>query len=44
MTDITYNGKEVVKMEVHDLGMSIWFRFHFKNGNYEDTPYYKGEV
>ena len=45
MTDITYNGKEVAKMEVHegDEGY-VWFRFRFHDGKTVDTDSFKGEV
>jgi hypothetical protein len=44
MTDVTYNGKEVVLMEVHDSGEFIWLKFITKDGHIHTTFNFKGEV
>jgi hypothetical protein len=47
MTEITYNGKEVVKMEVRTCGEDgdqVWFRYTFKDGKFVDTVVFKGEI
>jgi hypothetical protein len=44
MTEVTYNGKEVVLMEVHDSGEFIWLKFILKDGKSYTTFNFKGEV
>ena len=43
MTEITFDGKKVVKMEVHGQEF-VWFRFHFEDGSHFDTFTMKGEL
>ena len=44
MTDIIYNGKPMVKMEVNDTEEFTWFRFTSKDGKHYDTNSFRGEV
>jgi hypothetical protein len=44
MTDITYNGKEVVKMEIQDDGECVWFIARTKDGKTYCSQTFKGEV
>jgi hypothetical protein len=44
MTEVTYNGKEVDRMEIHDDGDYIWFVVRTKDGNTYSTYNLKGEV
>jgi hypothetical protein len=44
MTEIRYNDKKVVLMEVHDSGEFIWLKFITKDGKTFTTFNFKGEV
>jgi hypothetical protein len=44
MTEITYNGKEVVKMEVHDEGDFVYIVFKTTDGKMYSTANLRGEV
>jgi len=45
MTDILWDGKKLVRLEIHEAGEDgefVWFRGTFKDGTKKDTLYLKG--
>jgi hypothetical protein len=44
MTDVTYNGKEVTKLDILDLGDYVSFKVHTKDGSIYNTWNLKGEI
>jgi len=44
MTEILFNGKEVVKAEFHVSGQLMWIRFILKDGTRYETYVFQGSV